>query len=145
MIRPRLRAGLGGLLIGGLALGALVSTAAHASSTANRLDSSSALRQAEASNAYYACLTAEAHSLVRPHDVVFLGEANLPRWVTITKTMGGWAHLTLHRSNATVALLLGPVSPGHGPGCAGQGLTSIRATGPNGVTIHVAHPPKRHR
>jgi hypothetical protein len=120
----RWRAGLGGLAIGLLSLGALGSTAVHAISTEGRLVSATAVREANESNAYFACLTGEAHSLFHSGDVVFLGEPNLDRWVTVEKVVGGWAHLTLHQSQATVAVLL--LHASRGPSCEGDVFLSIR-------------------
>jgi hypothetical protein len=118
------RAGIAGVIVGLFALGALVSTAVHATRSEAQLVSQVAIREADQSNAYYSCLEAEAHSLVQPDDVVYLADPNLARWVTVTKAVGGWADLTLHRSQATVALLL--QHPSHGPTCAGNVLVSIR-------------------
>ncbi len=121
---PSLRAGMGGLAIALLSLGALSSTAVHAVQSQARLVSTTSTQAANVSNAYYGCLTGEAHSLVGAHDVAFLGEPNLNRWVTVEKVMGGWAHLTLHQSMATVALLLDHTS--RGPSCEGDVFLSIR-------------------
>ncbi|HVB91058.1 MAG TPA: hypothetical protein VND70_03060 [Acidimicrobiales bacterium] len=111
-------------MVGLLALGALgfgVVQAAHAES---RLTSPVAVRADAQSDAYYACLDAQAHSLVGPHDVVYLGEATLDRWVTVIKAVGGWADMTVHRSRATVAIVL--VHATGGPSCAGDVFLSIR-------------------
>jgi hypothetical protein len=126
-------AGLVGVVVGLCALLALGSTAIHATRSETRLVTSTDIRQADASNTYYSCLEAEAHSLVRPHDVVFLADPDLARWVTVTKAVGGWADLTLHRGQATVALLLEHTS--HGPTCSGDVLVSIR--NPHGHVVMV--------
>jgi hypothetical protein len=127
------RAGLAGVLVGLCALAGLASTAVHATQSEAQLVSHTDIRQADESNAYYSCLEAEAHSLVRPDDVVYLAEPDLARWVTVTKAVGGWADLTLHRSQATVALLLEHTSKG--PTCAGDVLLSIRH--PHGRVVMV--------
>jgi hypothetical protein len=120
-----------GLVVGLLALGALGTAAVSATRSETPLASAHAIREADHSNAYYACLTAQAHALVRPDDVVFLGEANLDRWVTVIKAMGGWAHMAMRQSAASVAILL--EHPAHGPSCAGETLVSIRRETHGGV------------
>jgi hypothetical protein len=127
---PPIRAGLTGIAVGLIALGALASTAVHATRAATQLDSPSHLRSAQRSNAFYNCLTAQAHSLLKPDDVVYLGDPDLDRWTTVTKAIGGFADPTLHLKDATVALVLSHTStrPGgiHGPSCDGDIFFSIR-------------------
>jgi hypothetical protein len=133
---------LGGLLIGALGLSGLASTALHADATATGLVSSSAVRAADRSNDYYSCLEAQGHRLLHHGDVVYVGEADLERWVIITKAIGGWARMTEHRPRATVALLLMDQPPkAHWSTCDGQALVSIRRT-PTGrvVMARVAGP-----
>jgi hypothetical protein len=127
---------LGGLLIGALGLGGLASTALHADATATRLVSSAQVRSADHSNAYYSCLEAQGHRLLRPGDTAYVGEANLEKWVVITKAIGGWARLTEHRARATVAVLLVDVPPEmHWPNCDGQVLLTIRRSVSGGAIM----------
>jgi hypothetical protein len=112
------------LVVGLIALLALGAGVLHADQGETRLTSAHAIVQAERSNAYYACLNAQAHSLVGPHDVVYLDRPTLSEWVTLTKVLGGWAteSLRLDRSTVAVALLHSP-----GPGsCEGDAVFTIR-------------------
>ncbi len=98
--RRRTAAGFFGGLVGLFALVALLSTALHADTTANQLLTSGATATAQHSDDYYSCLEAQSRSLLRPHDVVYVGDASLSHWVTITQAIGGWAHATLQRAIA---------------------------------------------
>jgi hypothetical protein len=105
----RVRAGLGGLVVGLIALLALGAGVLHADQGETRLTSAHAIVQAERSNAYYACLNAQAHSLVGPHDVVYLDRPTLSEWVTLTKVLGGLGHRVVapgpvHRGRGAPAL-----------------------------------------
>jgi hypothetical protein len=105
-VTPRLQAWLGVVLVGLLAVGALISTAGHATTTTNRLVSSGPTQDARYSDAVYSCLEAKGHALIGPTDRVFVAEADLNSWVVLTKVLGGWAHLQEHRAHATVAVVL---------------------------------------
>jgi hypothetical protein len=120
----RAGAGFGGGLVGLLAVIALFSTAVHATTTANQQLTHQAVVSAQRSDDYYSCLEAQSHSVVGPHDVVFVSDASLSNWVTINKVVGGWAHTTLSRDKATVALDLEHIG-GRGT-CEGDALVSIR-------------------
>jgi hypothetical protein len=122
--RRRTAAGFFGGLLGLFALVALVSTALHADTTANQQLTRSATATAQHSDDYYSCLEAQSRSLVHPHDVVYVGDASLSRWVTITQAIGGWAHATLKRDQSTVALGLEHIA-GRGS-CDGDVLVSVR-------------------
>ena len=141
---PHVRARVGVVLVGVLALGALVSTAFHASKATSHLEAAPLGRQAQYSNHYYDCLTAEGRRLVRASDTAFVGQANLSSWVTITKAIGGWARMTEQRSQATVALLLVD-APAHQrrqqPTCDGQYLLSIRVDAAGHVVMARAGAP----
>jgi hypothetical protein len=136
-LRGRSRARLGGILVGVIALVALGSAALSANHSVAALGSARDVREAQVSNGYYTCLTAQAHALVHPHDVVYLGEANLYRWVTVIKAMGGWAHMTMHLSQSTVTILL--VRPTKGPSCRGDALLTIRRE-PHGKVLMTSAP-----
>lgn len=123
---------LGGLAVGLLALGALGSTAFHATTTQTQLTSAHNVAAAQRSDAYYACLDTQAHMLIRPHDVVYLADPNLSRWVTFTKVVGGWADLTLHRDRASVAIGLEHIRGGGT--CDGDVLVSLRVR-PDGRVV----------
>jgi len=130
-------AGFGGGLLGVFALLTLGSTALHATTTQRQDVTHRAEAAATRQNEYFSCLEAQAHSLVGQRDVVYLAEANLGRWVTITKVVGGWANVTLHRSRATVALEV--VHRSGGNTCAGDVLISIRHTSDGGVLMRRGH------
>jgi hypothetical protein len=110
-VSERVQIWLGVVLVGVLAVGAMVSTAAHATTTTNRLLSSQSRRDAVYSDAVYNCLAVEGHQLIRPADRVYVAEANLDSWVILTKVLGGWAHLQEHRTHATVAVVLVTLPP----------------------------------
>ncbi len=123
----------------------MLSTAFHATTTTSHLESTLQTREADYSNQYFDCLTAQGHRLLRANDTVFVGQANLASWVTITKVVGGFARLTEFRKQATVALLL-RVAPAHQrhqqPTCDGQYLLSIRVNGAGRVVMaRAAAPP----
>jgi hypothetical protein len=135
-VTPRVPALVGAVLVGLLGLGALVSTAWHANSTAAQLVSAQQQREADYSNAYYSCLAAQGHRLLRPSDRVFVAQPNLDRWVILTKALGGWARLQAHRPHATVAVLLvDEPRRGHGATCDGQAIVSIRTTASGRVVM----------
>jgi hypothetical protein len=123
---PRLQAALGVVLVGLLAVGALISTAAHATTTTNRLVSSVPTHDALYSDGVYSCLEAKGHALIRPTDRVFVAEADLNNWVVLTKVLGGWAHLQERRANATVAVVLERLPPSKGSTVLRQTLVTIR-------------------
>jgi len=111
--------------VGAVAVIALLTTAAHAVATGGSLDSAHAVASARQSDGYYACLTAQAHSLLRPGDVAYMGDhPTLNQWVTITKVIGGWARVTLDRDRSTVAIGLGRFPSRHT--CAGYALVTAR-------------------
>lgn len=132
----RIRVGLGGLVVGVLALLALGTTAVHADQGVTQLASVRNATLARESNAYYSCLGAEAHSLFSSHDVVYQAEPTLGSWTTVTKVIGGWAHLTLQRDKATAAVLLQHSSAPVAGSCDGDFLVSIRL-GPGGRVVIV--------
>jgi hypothetical protein len=140
MMADRPQPGLAGILVGLVALAALGIGAVTASRSETSQLSARATRDATISNQSYSCLTAEAHALVRPSDVVFLGETNLYRWVMVIKSMGGWADFTTHQSRATVAVLLEHVA--HGPSCGGNTLLAIRREPGGKVLMTRARPPR---
>jgi hypothetical protein len=116
-----------GAVVGALALVGLASTALGAVGSESHLASDAAVRRAQQSNAYYACLSEQAHSLIGPHDVVYLANPTLEEWVTLTKVMGGWAHLTLRQHKANVGIDLQRVnSTGPGSTCDGNALVTLR-------------------
>jgi hypothetical protein len=118
------RLGLGGLAVGLVALVALIASAFHANGVESRLTSAAASSAAARSDRYYACLSAQSHSLLRAGDVVYLAQPTLAEWVTLTKVIGGWAHVTLQRSAATVAVTM---EQGSGRGtCQGDVLVTAR-------------------
>jgi hypothetical protein len=132
--------GLAGFGVGLVALGSLLSTAVHANTTATGLVSTSQQRAADASNAFFNCLDAQGHRLLRPHDVAWVAQDNLASWVAVTKAIGGWAHLTEHRLHATVAVLLVNEPAGSPSTCQGQVLVTIRQTTTGRVLMSRAAP-----
>jgi hypothetical protein len=114
---------LGGLAVALVALLALGITALGADHAAARLTSSGAAASARRSDQYYSCLEAQAHSLIGPHDVVYLPEPTLSQWVTVTSVIGGWADVTLHLHAANTALELQRSS--QGGTCDGQVLVAV--------------------
>jgi hypothetical protein len=133
--------GLGGFVVGLVALGCLLSTAGHANRTAANLASKSHQREANYSDAFYNCLDAEGHRLIQPNDVVWVAQDNLASWVEVTKAIGGWAHLTEHRVHASLAVLLlqDPRSSSQ-PNCQGQVLITIRQTRTGRILMSRAAP-----
>ncbi len=133
---PRVQALVGAVLVGVLALGGLLFTALHANTTATHLVSALSQREADYSNAYYSCLEAEGHRLLRSSDRVYVAQPDLDRWVILTKALGGWAHLQEHRAGATVAVVLVDEPHGHrGASCDGQVIVSLRTSRSGRVEI----------
>ncbi len=95
----------------------------HAARAESRLSSSKYKASALHSDAYFECLSAQAHSLIGPHNVVYLPDPTLNEWVTLTKVIGGWAHesLNLHASNLALTLQ----RSGQSGTCDGQVLVTI--------------------
>jgi hypothetical protein len=141
MTLRRLLTALGGLLVGLVAVGSLASTAFHATTTSSRLVSARATREADYSDAYFACLSKEGRGLLHRGDTVYVAQDNLARWVVITKAVGGWAHLVEHRAHASVAVLLvDEPRHGQGPNCDGQALVTIRTLASGRVVMSRAEP-----
>jgi len=115
-----------GIASAAIALGggaALLSTGLHADASENAATSSRHVEEAEYNNAYYACLSQQAHSLIGPRSVVFLPHPSLDEWAIVIKVIGGWAHVTLDSHRATLALVLGHWS-GRGT-CDGDVLVAV--------------------
>ena len=107
-----------GLAVGLVASAALVLGAVHGvRSTAADADDS-ALASARVDVAYYACLAAQVHSLVRPGEVVAVSTADPGTWATLSKAVAPWAVITASPGQAVAVLSL---QPRHGGGaCLGQ-------------------------
>jgi hypothetical protein len=132
-VTERLKAGLGGLLVAALALGALGSTALHANGAQTRLTSAQHQAAAARADAYYACLSAQAHSLIGAGNVVYLPRPTLGQWATLTKVIGGWARTTLQVSRANLALTL--QHSGRAGSCDGDDLIAITRQADGHVVI----------
>jgi len=77
---------------------------------------------AQLGDAYYACLATQAHSLVRPGQVVVVSDADPGNWATLAKAVAPWAVLTRDPGSAVAVLSL---APDHGPGaCLGSVVTA---------------------
>jgi len=116
----------GGFAVLVVALIGLGGGALHGEHAESQLTAAHFTRSAERSNAYFACLDTQAHSLLHPHDVVYLSDPTLGSWVTLTKVIGGWARETLNVRQSNVGLAL--VSESNGPTCEGQALVAARRT-----------------
>ncbi|HEY2214376.1 MAG TPA: hypothetical protein VGH31_04910, partial [Acidimicrobiales bacterium] len=86
---------LGGLVMLVVAVSSLSIGAVHGDRIDNDLTSAHFTTSAQRTSDYFACLDTQAHSVIRPHDVVYLSDPSLSSWVTLTKVIGGWAHETL--------------------------------------------------
>jgi hypothetical protein len=117
------RVSLGGAAILVVALIALGLGTWHAARAESALSSPKHEASALHSDAYYDCLSAQAHALIPVHDVVYLPDPTLTEWVTLVKVIGGWAHesLKLRASNMAVTLQ-GSSQSGS---CDGQTLVTI--------------------
>jgi hypothetical protein len=139
----RRRVALGGVAVALVALLALAITAVHAAHAVTRLTSAPQSDAARASNAYFACLEVQAHSLIVPGDVVYLLRPTLAQWVTMTKVIGGWADVTLDLGAANTAARLEHVrAPGT---CDGTDIQIIRKFGNGRVLIEQGLPAGRSR
>ena len=119
----RARMALGAAAVVLLALVALAATALGANHSESTLTSARNATAADRNNAYYACLSAQAHSLIGPKDVVYMPRPTLGQWATVIKVIGGWAHETLDLHAANVALSLQRSTESHG--CNGDVMVVI--------------------
>jgi hypothetical protein len=108
--------------------------AVHGDRIDDNLTAAHLTTSAERSTDYFACLSTQAHSVIRPHDVVYLSDPSLSSWVTLTKVIGGWAHETLDEHHSTLGLAL--VRESNGPTCRGQALVAARRTA-NGKVLFI--------
>ena len=116
----------GGPVVFVVALVWLGGGALHGEHTESKLTAAHFTQAAQRNNAYFSCLSTQAHSLLRARDVVYLSNPTLVTWVTLTKVIGGWANETLHAHQANVGLVL--VSESNGPTCEGKALVTARRT-----------------
>jgi hypothetical protein len=128
---------LGGLVILVVAVISLGIGAVHGDRVDNDLTAAHFTTSAQRSSDYFACLSTEAHSVIRAHDVVYLSDPSLSSWVTLTKVIGGWAHETLDVHHSTIGLAL--VHEADGPTCEGQALVSARRTADGKVLFTRGH------
>jgi hypothetical protein len=63
-------------------------------------------------DAYYACLTIQAHHLVRAGQVVDVSRADLGSWATLGKVVAPWTVVTTRRADAVAVLSLRQVTGG---------------------------------
>jgi hypothetical protein len=117
---------LGGLVILVVAVISLSIGAVHGERIDNNLTAAHFSTSAQRSTDYFACLTTQARSVIRPQDVVYLPDPSLSSWVTLTKVIGGWAHETLDPHHSTLGLAL--VHEPSGPTCEGQAVVAARRT-----------------
>lgn len=112
-LRAAARFGVLCAAVAGLAVGAV-----HGARSAASLEGPRAVARANLDDRYYACLTAQARTLVRPGQTVEISTANLGDWGTLAKAVAGWAVLTDHRARAAAVLSLESL-PGPGA-CLGS-------------------------
>lgn len=106
----------------GLAVGAV-----HGARSAASLEGSRAVARAKLDDRYYACLTAQARTLVRPGQRVEISTADFGDWGTLAKAVAGWTVVTDARSRAAAVLSL---EPRRGPGaCLGSVVVARYADG----------------
>ncbi len=104
-------------------------------SSATRLSSHQAVVNASLDDDYYACLTAQARSLIGRGETVAVNEANLQSWVIITKVLGAWAVLD-NRAVAPPTVPTVSVITRPGPGsCLGSVVTTSVVTHGGHVTV----------
>ncbi|HEX3794854.1 MAG TPA: hypothetical protein VHV57_10180 [Acidimicrobiales bacterium] len=122
-MKPWLRAAVAAV-VGLLAIVGIALTAVHAARSESHLATPALVHSATQSDAYFECLSTQAHSLVSAHDIVYLPKPTLANWVTLTKVIGGWVRLTLRPASSTVALAL--LHSTRGATCQGDYLVTIR-------------------
>lgn len=120
---PPARVVLGALAVLLFAVIALGLGALHSNHLETRLTTAAATASAQRSDRYYNCLSAQAHSLITPSDVVYLPDPTLAAWTTLTKVVGGWAHVTLQLHQANLALTLQRST--HPGSCDGNDLVTV--------------------
>jgi hypothetical protein len=93
-------------VVAGAALAGLVAGAVHGVRSTTALASSAQVASATEDDAYYACLTTQAHHLVRPGQVVDIDRDDLTSWATLGKVVAPWAVVTTdaHRAVAVLSL-----------------------------------------
>ena len=124
------------LLVVGVAAVALVGQAVRGNRTVDVQLGARTIHDAALDDAFYACLDTQAHSLVRPGQLVTLGDDNLADVVTMIKAFGSWVTvadpasraevvLTLHDGNAGPGTCLGTTVVGTFRGPGGRDTTRV--------------------
>jgi hypothetical protein len=135
-----MRRRLGGAAVALVALVALGAGALHGGHVEAGLTTHRDVTQAQRADAYYDCLTAEAHSLIHAGDVVFLPHPTLGEWATVTKVIGGWAAVTLHLKAANEGLAIDH-APGPGT-CQGDVIVTVTRLPDGHLVIGRGHAPR---
>ena len=105
----------------------LVVGAVHGLRTARALGSTTQVAQAREDDAYYACLTTQAHHLVRPGQLVVIDRADPGSWATLGKVVAPWTVVTTDPHRAVAVLSLRS-EPGSGS-CLGFAVVARYADG----------------
>lgn len=110
---------------------ALTGQAVRGNAVVNVQRSPVTIRNAELDDAYYRCLSVQAHSLVSPGEPVYL-IAGFGNWVTLVKATGGWMTIAPSLSEARLIVSVREDVTTR-PACLGTVVVASPATG--------AHPP----
>jgi hypothetical protein len=116
-----------GLAVGLAALCGLAVGAVHGARSSGAQADDQQVTLAQLDVAYYDCLAAQVHSLVRPGQVVVVSTANPSNWATLSKAVAPWAVMTEDQRRAVAVLSM---SPRHGARtCLGSVVVARYADG----------------
>jgi len=119
-----------------LALAGLTVQAVRGVRTVGTQRSAVTVRDAALDDAFYDCLSVQAHSLVTPGQSVALGKTNLGDLVTLLKGVGSWITVADPPSTAQVTLSLRNQVVGRGA-CLGTVVVARYAHPHGGITVRV--------
>ena len=109
---------LAGLVVGLVAVAGLTVGAVHGARSSGAQADDEQVALAHLDVAYYDCLAAQVHSLVRPGQVVAVSTANPGNWATLAKVVAPWGTMTEDQRQAVAVLRM---APRHGAGaCLGS-------------------------
>ena len=91
-----------------VALGGLLVGAFHGARQSSSIATAADARSWETDATYWACLDAQAHSLVAPGEHIWYDTHNLANWVTLEKVFAPWTVGVSERSQARVWVSLRP-------------------------------------
>ncbi len=124
------------MVVCALALAGLTVQAVRGVRTVGIQRSAVTVRDAALDDAFYDCLSVQAHSLLAPRQSVALGKTNLGDLVTLLKGVGSWITVADPPSTAQVTLSLRNHVAGRGA-CLGTVVVARYAHPHGGIAVRV--------